>query len=90
VEPAVIAFVGVLIAVGLLALVLMPLWARRRMSAHVSRYLRLRPLAHDTTPITGRPPAHADDHDDYEHLPERYWTALDDRQLTRLLRDSSP
>lgn len=85
-----IAFVGVLIAVGLVALALMPLWARRRMSAHVSRYLRLRWVAQDATPVTPRSPAQADEHDESEHLPERYWTDLDDRQLTRLLRDSSP
>jgi hypothetical protein len=86
----VIAFIGVLTAVVLLALALMPLWGRRRMSAHVSRYLRLRWVAQGTTPITRRPPAPPDDLAESEHLPDRYWTALDDRQLTRLLRDSSP
>jgi hypothetical protein len=73
-----------------LVLALMPWWGRRRMSAHVSRYLRLRWVAQDTTPSTRRPPAPPDDHHESENLADRYWTDLDDHQLTRLLRDSSP
>jgi hypothetical protein len=86
----VIAMIGVLTAVTLLALALMPLWGRRRMPARVSRYLRLRWVAQDAAAITRRPPARPDDLAESEHLPDRYWTALDDRQLTRLLRDSAP
>jgi hypothetical protein len=86
----VIALIGVITVVAVLVLALTPLWARRQMSAHVSRYLRLRWVAPDTTSMIPRTPAQPDDHHESERLPDRYWTDLDDHQLTRLLRDSSP
>jgi hypothetical protein len=85
---AVTGLIAVVAVTALLVLALMPLWARRHISAHVSRYLRLH--WSDQSRATLLSTAQGEDRDDLREVPRAEWTALDDHQLTRLLRDSSP
>jgi len=80
--------VAVVAVTAVLAVALMPLWARRHMSARVSRYLRLHwsDQSRDTRPSMSQ----GDDREALRQVPHAEWTALDDHQLTRLLRDASP
>ena len=80
--------VAVVAVTAVLAVALMPWWARRHMTARVSRYLRLHwsDQSRDNRPSMSQ----RDDREALRQVPHAEWTALDDHQLTRLLRDASP
>jgi hypothetical protein len=81
--------ISVVAVTAVLAVALVPMWGRRHMSARVSRYLRLHwsSQSRDTRPSMSQGD---DDREALRQVPHAEWTALDDHQLTRLLRDSSP